>query len=46
MLGTTVEVGLTPKSRHTARVSTVALERVLLWIWGRGELAQEIGWTS
>ena len=30
MLGTTVEVGLTPKSRHTAGVSTAALERVVL----------------
>ena len=41
-----VEVGLTPKSRHTTGVSTTAPERVLLWIWGRGELAKEIGWTS
>ena len=46
MLGTAVEVGLTPKSGHTAEVSTATLERVLLWIWGRGELAKEIGWTS
>ena len=46
MLGTAVEVGLTPKSGHTAGVSTAASERVLLWIWGRGELAKEIGWTS
>ena len=35
MLGTAVEVGLTLKSGHTAGVSTAALERVLLWIWGR-----------
>ena len=46
MLGTTVEAGLTLKSGHTAGVSTAAPERVLLWIWGRGELAKEIGWTS
>ena len=46
MLGTTVEVGLTPNSGHTAGVSTAVPERVLLWIWGRGELAKEIGWTS
>ena len=24
----------------------MVLERVLLWIWGMGELANEIGWTS
>ena len=41
-----VEVGLTPKSGHTAGVSTAVLERVLMWIWGRGELVKEIGWTS
>ena len=46
MLGTAVEVGLMLKSGHTAGVSTAAPERVLLWIWGRGELAKEIGWTS
>ena len=45
MLGTTVEVGLTPKSGDTAGVSTAVLERVVLWIRG-GELAMEIGWTS
>ena len=41
-----VEVVLMPKSEHTAKVSTAAPERVLLWIWGRGELVMEIGWTS
>ena len=46
MLGTTVEVGLMPKSGHTAGVSTAVPERVLMWIWGRGELEMEIGWTS
>ena len=45
-MGTAVEVCLTPKSGHMARVSTAAPERVLLWIWGRGELAMEIGWSS
>ena len=46
MLGTAVEVGLTPKSGHTAGVRMAVPERVLLSIWGRGELAKEIGWTS
>ena len=46
MLGTAVEVGLTPKSGDTAGVRMPAPERVLLWIWQRGELAMEIGWTS
>ena len=41
-----VEVGLTPMSGHIAGVSTTAPDRVLLWIWGREELAKEIGWTS
>ena len=45
-MGTAVEVGLTPKSGHTAGVSTATPERVLLWILGRGELVKEIGWTS
>ena len=45
-MGTTVEVGLMPKSGHTAGVRTPAPNRVLLWICGRGELAIEIGWTS
>ena len=46
MLGTAVEVGLTPKSGHKAVVSTAAPVRVLLWIWWEGELAKEIGWTN
>ena len=46
VLGMTVDVGFTSKSGHTVQVSTVAPERVLLWIWGRGELAKEIGRTS
>ena len=37
---------LDAEERAHSRVSKAAPERVLLWIWGRGELAKEIGWTS
>ena len=43
VLGTAVEVGLTPKSGHMAGVSTVAPERVLLWICGRGSWRRRLG---
>jgi hypothetical protein len=40
-LGAAVKVGLTPKSGHTVGLSTPAPKTVLVWIWGREELAME-----